>query len=54
MRGVIYAIVALLTVLAALLGWWLYDEAWIRGYEFGYSAGLLADDKLDITLEEWK
>jgi len=43
-----------LLVIAVLAGWWIYDWAWIRGYRYGYSAGLLADDKLDITLEEWK
>jgi len=48
--------VIVLFVSGGLLGGWfawrIYDIAWHRGFEYGYSAGLLADDKLNITFEE--
>ena len=43
-----------LLVILVLAGWWIYDEAWIRGFQYGYSAGLLSNEQLNITIEEWK
>lgn len=50
----IYFLAGSLLVILVLLQWWSYNEGWERGYGYGHSAGLLADDKLNITLEEWK
>jgi hypothetical protein len=50
---VIYLAGSLLVILV-LAGWWLFDRAWQDGYRYGYAAGLLTDDKLNITFEEWE
>lgn len=47
----IYLLTALV-VLDCLIVWWIWDRAWQDGFSYGYSAGLLADDKLEITFEE--
>jgi hypothetical protein len=45
-------VIYLLAVLGVLFIIWTYHRAWHRGFDYGYAAGLIANDRVNITFEE--